>query len=86
MHGFVFFRLSYFGYSEMQLFAIFIFKVTFSETYLMTSVENNVSEPPNLKISQGDTARPPYRARAFGTCDNALPPVTKDLATVLHSF
>ena len=35
--------------SELQLFAIFIFGVDFSETYLMTSAESSVSEPPNLK-------------------------------------
>ena len=44
---------SYFDFSDMQLFAIFIFKVDFSETYLMTSAENSVSEPPNLKIFWG---------------------------------
>ena len=41
MDGFVFFRLSYFDYSDLQLFAIFIFEVYFSETYLMTSAENS---------------------------------------------
>ena len=40
VYGFVFFRLSYFDYSDLQLFAIFIFEVNFSETYLMTSDEN----------------------------------------------
>ena len=40
--GFVFFRLSYFDYGDLQLFAIFILKVDFSETYLMTSAENSV--------------------------------------------
>ena len=40
----------------------------------MTSAESNVSEPPNMKLFRGHTARPPYRARAFGTCDNAPPP------------
>ena len=45
----------------------------------MTSAENSVSEPPNLKIFWG---RPPYKARAFGTRNNA-PPVTKNLATAL---
>ena len=35
--------------SDLQLFAIFIFGVDFSETYLMTSAESSVSEPPNLK-------------------------------------
>ena len=41
MDGFVFFRLSYFDYSDLQLFAIFIFEVDFSETYFMTSAENS---------------------------------------------
>ena len=70
--GFVFFSLS-----ELQLFDIFIFEVVFSETYLMTSAENNVLEPPNLKILGGGTARCPYKARAFGTRDNAPPPCYK---------
>ena len=34
---------------DLQLFAIFRFEVDFSETYLLTSAENSVSEPPNLK-------------------------------------
>ena len=42
VNGFVFFRLSYFDYSDWQLFAIFIFEVDFSETYFMTSAENSV--------------------------------------------
>ena len=50
----------------------------FSETYLVTSAENNVLDPPNLKFfffwGGGGTARRPYKARAFGTCDNAPPP------------
>ena len=71
MDGFVFFRLSYFDYSELQLFAIFIFEVDFSETYLMTSAENSISERPNFKIFlRADTPRPPYKARAFGSRDN----------------
>ena len=37
----------------------------------MTSAENNVSQPSNLKIFLG---RPPYKARAFGTRDIASPP------------
>ena len=53
LDGFVFFRLSYFDYSDLQLFAIFIFEVDFSETYLMTSAENSVSEPPNLTVFWG---------------------------------
>ena len=48
--GVLFFRLSYFDYSDLQLFAIFSFEVDFSETYLMTSAENSVPEPLNLKI------------------------------------
>ena len=40
--GFVFFKLGYFGYTDLQLLAIFIFDVDFSETYLMASAENNV--------------------------------------------
>ena len=43
--GSVFFRLSYFNYSDLQLFAIFIFEVDFSETYPMTSAENSVEHP-----------------------------------------
>ena len=53
MDGFVFFRLSYFDYSDLQLYAIFIFEVHFLETYLMTSAENGVSEPPNSSSSGG---------------------------------
>ena len=37
----------------------------------MTSAENSISEPANLKIFQGeDTPRPRYKARAFGSRDN----------------
>ena len=50
MDGFVFFRISF---SDLQLFAILIFEFDFAETYLMTSAENSVSEPPNLKIFLG---------------------------------
>ena len=41
----------------------------------MTSAENSNSEPPNLKILWGRilTPRPPYKALAFGTLDNAHP-------------
>ena len=49
----------------------------------MTSAENNVSEPPNLKMSGGeDIPRPRYKARGFCTRENA--PVTKNLATALR--
>ena len=47
VNGFVCFRLSYFDYRDLQLFAIFIFEVDFSVTYFMTSAENSVWEPPN---------------------------------------
>ena len=67
---FAFFRLNCFDYSDLQLFALFIFDVDFSKTYLKTSAENSVSEPPNLKIF---SPRPLYKVRAFGTRDNALP-------------
>ena len=43
LDGFVFFRLSYFDYRELQLFAILIFEVDFSETHLMTSAENSIN-------------------------------------------
>ena len=36
-----------------------LFEVDFSETYLMTSAENSISEPPNF-LGQ-DTTRPPYK-------------------------
>ena len=54
----------------------------------MTSAENNVLDPPNLEFFffwGGGTARRPYKARAFGTCDNAPPPhpITKDLLMAL---
>ena len=52
----------------------------------MTSADNSVSEPPNLKVFpvKEDTHGPPYKAPAFGTRDNApRPPVTKNLATAL---
>ena len=89
VNGFVFFRLSYFGYSDLQLFAIFIFEVDFSETYYMTNAEKSVTEPPNLKIFLGrippapPPPLPPYKVRAFGTWDNAPSTVTKNLATAL---
>ena len=68
--GFAFFRLRCFDHSDLQLFALFIFDVDFSKTYLQTSAENSVSEPPNLKIF---SPRPLYKVRAFGTRDNVLP-------------
>jgi len=65
---------SYFDYSDLQLFAIFIFEVDFSVTYLMTSAENSVWEPPNPV--EEDTPRPPYKVLVMA-------PVTKNLATAL---
>ena len=70
MDGFVFFRHGYIDYSDLQLFAIFIFEADFSETCVMTSAENSVSEPPNLKISgvrpplQGSPR--PYKKPSYG--------------------
>ena len=78
------------------MFAIFIFEVDFSETYLTTSAKNSVSEPLNLKFfwagypppppEEPYIPRPSYKALAFGTRDNAPPPlpVTKNLATALY--
>ena len=47
----------------------------------MTSAENNVLDPPNeiffFFFGGGGTARRPYKARAFGTCDKAPPPLQK---------
>ena len=68
--GFAFFRLSCFDHSDLQLFALFIFDVDFSKTYLKTSAENSISEPPNLKIF---SPRSLYKVRAFSTRDNVLP-------------
>ena len=48
----------------------------------MTSAENSISEPPNLKIFlREDTSRPPYKAPALGSRHNA--PRYKNLATAL---
>ena len=41
----------------------FIFEVDFLETYLMTSVDDSVSEPPNLKIFWGKI--PPHPPRRY---------------------
>ena len=60
---------SYFDYSDLQLFAIFTLEIDFS-----ISAENSVSEPPNLENFLGEeTPTPLYKARAFGTSDNAAP-------------
>ena len=49
----------------------------------MTSAENSISEPPNLKLFRGRTLPdPPYKARAFGTRDNARR-YKKPIATAL---
>ena len=77
MDGFAFFRLCYFDYRDLQLFAIFIFEVDFSETYLMTSAENCISEPPNLKFFLDPPTRLVPSALAI------MPLVTKNLATAL---
>ena len=63
MDGVVFYRLSlYFDYSDLQLFAIFIFEVDFSVTYLM-SAENSVS----VKIAFGTRDNAPrYKKPSYG--------------------
>ena len=43
-------------------------------THFMTSAENSVSEPPNLKIFWGRIPQTPLQNRAFDTCDIAPPP------------
>ena len=53
------FRLSYFNYSDLQLFAIFIFEVDISETHLMTSAENSVSEHPQTPLQGGGGQKKP---------------------------
>ena len=45
----------------------------FSETYLMTSAENSVSEPPDLTIFWGGYPQTPYKARDLSTFNNAHP-------------
>ena len=82
MDGVVFFRLSYFGYSDLQLFAIYIFEVDFSETYFMKNAEKSVSEPPNLKIFLGRIPPAPP-TRFVPSALEIVPPVTKNLATAL---
>ena len=81
MNGFVFFRLSYFDYSDLQLFAIFIFEVDFSQTYFMTSAENSglgASKYENLL--EEDTDSP---TRFVPSALAEMPRVTKNLATSL---
>ena len=64
------------------LFAIFIFEVDFLETYLMTSTENYVSEPSNMKIFWG-TILPYPNTSLVPSVLAIMPPVTKNLATAL---
>ena len=75
--GFVFFRLSYFDYNDLQLFAIFIFEVDFWETYVMTSAENNVSEPPNLTIFGGGIPPDPPKRFVLSALAIIAPPLQK---------
>ena len=54
----------------------------------MTSAENNVSEPPNLKIFRGRiTPHPPTRLlpSALVIISQMIPQVRENLATALHS-
>ena len=85
MDGVVFFRLCYFDYSDLQLFAIFRFEVDFSETYLMTSAKNSVSEPPNLKIFWRRTPRDPPTVRRVPSALETMRPVTKNLVSALFT-
>ena len=68
--------ISYFDYSDLQLFAIFIFEVDFSETYLMTSAENSVLEPP--RFWGEDTPRTPLQG--------SLVPLALAIRNGLHIF
>ena len=53
-----------------------------SETYLIASAENSISEPQNLKIFWGRiTPDPPTRLVPSALA--IMPPVTKNLATAL---
>ena len=64
--GFVFFRL-YFGYSQTCNYCLpFSYsRWFFSETYLVTSAENNVLDPPNLKIFFGGDRQTPLQGSSF---------------------
>ena len=81
MNGFVFFRLSYFDYSDLQLFAIFIFEVDFSETYFMTSAENSGLGASKYENPLGEDTDPPTRFVPLALA--VMPRVTKNLATSL---
>ena len=81
MNGFVFFRLSYFDYSDLQLFAIFIFEVDFSETYFMTSAENSGLGASKYENLLGEDTDPPTRFVPSALA--VMPRVTKNLATSL---
>ena len=62
----------------------FIFEVDFSETYLVTSAKNSVSEPPNWKIFWGRIPPdPPTRLlpSALAISSPPPPPLKKDLVT-----
>ena len=66
-----------------KLFAIFIFKVDYLETDLMTSAENSILESPNLNIFWWRIPPdPPTRLLAI-TLPHA--PVTKNLAMGLQN-
>ena len=53
--GLVFFRISYFDYSDLQLFAVFIIRGRLFGDISHYKCWNSVSEPPNLKIFRGRT-------------------------------
>ena len=83
MDGIIFFRISYFDYSDSQLFTIFIFEVDFSETSLMKSAENSISEPPNLTIFWARIP-PDLPTRLVPSALAIMAPVRKNLATALN--
>ena len=65
-----------FDYRDLQLFGIFTFEVDFSQTCLMTSAENSILEPPNLKIFlERIPPDPSTRPLLFGAHDNVPPPL-----------
>ena len=73
MYEFVFFRLSYFDYCDLQLFAIFMIRGRFfGDIPHGPSAENNVSKPQKFEnFLREDTPRTPNKVRPFGTRDNA---------------
>ena len=59
-----------------------LLEVDFSETYLITSAENNISEPPNLKMFW-ERMPPNPPTRLVPSALAIMSPVTNHLATAL---